>query len=89
MNTLEHREQNLFNATETMAQFYDEIESFLSILYGSMERAGFAVKNERLRSGTIAVKNLTRRLLATTSVMYIRGSAKLGEIDEEEEDDIH
>ena len=87
MNTLEHREQNLFNATETMAQFYDEIESFLSILYGSMERAGFAVKNERLRSGTIAVKNLTRRLLATTSVMYIRGSAKLGEIDEEEEDE--
>ena len=87
MNTLEHREQNLFNATETMAQFYDEIESFLSILYGSMERAGFAVKSERLRSGTIAAKNLTRRLLATTSVMYIRGSAKLGEIDEEEEDE--
>ena len=46
MNTLEHREQNLFNATETMTQFYDEIESFLSILYSNMERAGFAVKNE-------------------------------------------
>jgi len=87
MNTLEHREQNLFNATETMAQFYDEIESFLSILYSSMERAGFAIKNERLRSGTFAVKNLTRRMLATASIMYIRNNAKLGEIDEEEEDE--
>ncbi len=87
MNKLEHREQNLFNATETMAQFYDEIESFLSILYSSMERAGFAIKNERLRSGTFAVKNLTRRMLATASIMYIRDNAKLGEIDDEEEDE--
>jgi len=44
MKSLKQREQNLFNATETMAQFYDEIESFLSILYSSMEREGFAVK---------------------------------------------
>ncbi len=87
MNTLEHREQNLFNATETMAQFYDEIESFLSILYSSMERAGFAIKNERLRSGTFVVKNLTRRMLATASIMYIRDNAKFGEIDDEEEDE--
>ena len=87
MKSLEQREQNLFNATETMAQFYDEIESFLSILYSSMEREGFAVKTERLRSGTFTVKNLTRRLLATASVMYIKGSAKLADIDEEEEDE--
>ena len=87
MKTLEHREQNLFNATETMAQFYDEIESFLSILYSNMERAGFVVKNERLRSGTFAVKNLTRRLLATASIMYIKDNGKLGEIDEEEDDE--
>jgi len=87
MSTLEHREQNLFNATETMAQFYDEIESFLSILFGSMERAGFAVKAERLRSGTFTLKNLTRRLLATASVIYIKDSGKLGEVDEEEEDE--
>ena len=87
MNTLDHREQNLFNSTETITQFYDEIESFLSILYSNMERAGFAVKNERLRSGTFAVKNLTRRLLATASIMYIRDNAKFGEIDDEEEDE--
>lgn len=87
MSTIKQREQNLFNATETMAQFYDEIESFLSILHGNMEREGFAIKTERLRSGTFIVKNLTRRLLATASVMYIKDSAKLGEIDEEEEDE--
>lgn len=87
MKSLEEREQNLFNATETMAQFYDEIESFLSILYSSMEREGFAVKAERLRSGTFTVKNLTRRLLATASAMYIKDSAKLADIDEEEEDE--
>ena len=87
MKSLEQREQNLFNATETMAQFYDEIESFLSILYSSMEREGFAVKTERLRSGTFTVKNLTRRLLATASVMHIKDSAKLTDIDEEEEDE--
>ena len=87
MTTIEQREQNLFNANETMAQFYDEIESFLSILHGNMEREGFAVKTERLRSGTVTAKNLTRRLLASASVMYIKDSAKLGEIDEEEEDE--
>lgn len=87
MKSLEQREQNLFNATETMAQFYDEIESFLSILYSSMEREGFAVKTERLRSGTFTVKNLTRRLLATASIMYIKDSARPADIDEEEEDE--
>ena len=87
MKSLEQREQNLFNATETMAQFYDEIESFLSILYSSMEREGFAVKTERLHPGTVMVRNLTRRLLGTASVMYIKDSAKLADIDEEEEDE--
>lgn len=87
MKSLEEREQNLFNATETMAQFYDEIESFLSILYSCMEREGFAVKTERLRSGTFTVKNLTRRLLATASIMYIKDSARPADIDEEEEDE--
>ena len=87
MKSLEQRKQNLFNATETMAQFYDEIESFLSILYSSMERKGFAIKTERLRSGTFTVKNLTRRLLATASIMYIKDSARPADIDEEEEDE--
>lgn len=87
MKSLEQREQNLFNAIETMAQFYDEIESFLSIFYSSMEREGFAVKTERLRSGTFTVKNLTRRMLASASVMYIKDSAKLTDIEEEEEDE--
>lgn len=85
MNTLEQREQNLLNATEVMAQFYDEIESFLTILYGEMERQGFASKAERLRSGTFTVKNLTRRLLASVSIMYIKDSAPLGGVVEEED----
>lgn len=86
MSTLEQREQNLLNATETMAQFYDEIESFLAILYSEMERAGYSIKTERLRSGTFTVKNLTRRLLATASIMYIKDSAMIGDIEEEEEE---
>ena len=39
MLNIEEREQNLFNATDTIAQFYDEIETFLAILFGHMERA--------------------------------------------------
>lgn len=84
MATLEQREQNLLNATETMAQFYDEIESFLSILYSEMERAGFFTKIERLRSGTFTVKNLTRRLLASASIMYIKDAAGVDETEDEE-----
>lgn len=86
MNTLEQREQNLLNATETMAQFYDEIESFLTIMYSEMERAGFYTKTERLRSGTFTIKNLTRRLLASASIMYIKDSNKIDEDEEEMED---
>jgi len=88
MKSIEQREQNLFNATDTMAQFYDEIESFLSILYSDMERERFAVKTERLRSGTFTVTNLTRRLLATVSVMYMKDVAGPADIDEEEEEEI-
>ena len=60
MASIDDKEQNLFNATETLAQFYDEIESFLSILFSQMERAGFYTKAERLRSGTFTVNNLSR-----------------------------
>jgi len=84
MTTLEDKEQNLFNATDTLAQFYDEIESFLDILYSNMERAGYAAKGERLRSGTSTPHNLTRRLLATATVFYIKG---IGEAEEEDEDE--
>jgi hypothetical protein len=73
MVSIDDKERNLFNATETLAQFYDEIESFLSILHSHMGRAGFDTKAERLRSGTITVTNLSRRLLATATVIYIRG----------------
>jgi len=85
MKTIEEREQNLFNATETMTQFYDEIESLLSILFTEMERAGFSGKTERLRSGTATTKNLTRRLLATATTMYIKDSSGLEQGDDEQE----
>jgi len=83
--TTEQKEQNLFNATETLAQFYDEIESFLDILYSNMEREGFATKGERLRSGTFTVKNLSRRLLATATVIYIGGIGDDEEIVDDDE----
>lgn len=85
MISIDDKERNLFNATETLAQFYDEIESFLSILFSQMERAGFNTKAERLRSGTFTVKNLSRRLLATATVVYIRGEGDDEEIIDEEE----
>jgi len=85
MSKLADREQNLFNATETLAQFYDEIESFFSILYRHMQAYGFTAKAERLRSGTFTVKNLTRRLLATISVMYIKSADEPEETEEAEE----
>ncbi len=70
-----------------MAQFYDEIENFLTILGSEMERKGFFIKTERLRSGTFTVKNLTRRLLASASIMYIKDSTGEGEIEEVDVDD--
>lgn len=84
MQSIDEREKNLFNATDTLAQFYDEIESFLDILFGSMERLGYAAKAERLRSGTVTVKNLSRRLLATANVIYVKG---VGQIDDALEED--
>jgi len=88
MDNIETREQNLFNATDTMAQFYYEIESFLDILYGNMERAGFAAKAERLRSGTFTTKNLTRRLLATATVVYVKDIGPVDDVlDEDEAED--
>jgi len=86
MQSIEDREKNLFNATDTMAQFYDEIESFLDILYTSMERLGYAAKAERLRSGTFSIKNLSRRLLATANVIYVKGVGQVDEAMEEDEE---
>lgn len=85
MATIDEKDRNLFNATETLGQFYDEIESFLDILYSSMERAGFSAKGERLRSGTFIVKNLSRRLLATATVIYIHGVGDDEEIVDDDE----
>lgn len=85
MASIDEKERNLFNATETLGQFYDEIESFLGILYSQMERVGFSAKAERLRSGTFTVKNLSRRLLASATVIYIRGVGDDEEIVDDEE----
>ena len=85
MPTMDDKEKNLFNATETLGQFYDEIESFVAILYSNMERCGFSAKGERLRSGTFTVKNLSRRLLATATVIYIRGIGESDDVLEENE----
>ena len=87
MLNIEEREQNLFNATDTMAQFYDEIETFLAILFGHMERAGYGTKSDRLRSGTFTMRNLTRRLLATAMVVYVKGVGSEDTLDDEEEQD--
>jgi len=88
MASIKDREQNLFRATDTMAQFYEEVESFLDILFGAMEREGYTAKGERLRSGTITVRNLSRRLLATATVLYVKALDKPDEIyDEDDEGD--
>jgi len=88
MLSIDDREQNLFRATETMAQFYDEIESFLQILRDSMAKADFGLVNWRLRSGTFSYRNLTRRLLATATMMYFKGSDDTELEDEEAADEI-
>ena len=74
MTSIEEREKNLFNATDTLAQFYDEIESFMGILSGKMERLGYPASEERLRSGTFGIRNLPRRLLASAMVMFVKAS---------------
>ncbi len=87
MLSIEEREQNLFNATDTLAQFYDKIETFLAILFGHMERAGYTTKGDRLRSGTFNIRNLTRRLLATAMVVYVKGVEREDTVDDEDEQD--
>ena len=72
MTSIEEREKNLYNATDTLAQFYDEIESFMGILSGKMERLGYPASEERLRSGTFGIRNLPRRLLASAMVMFVK-----------------
>src|SRR5687767_324721 len=82
MLSIDEREQNLFRATAAMAQFYEEVESFLRILKDRMEEKEFG-SVPRMRSGTFSYTNLTRRLLATATIMYFRGA---DDQDLEEED---
>jgi hypothetical protein len=87
MTQLSEKEANLFNATDTLAQFYEEIESFLSILQREMAKLEFPIRAERLRPGAFTTKNLVRRLPATITTIYIpRIDAEESE-DEEEEDE--
>ncbi len=85
MAKIQDREQNLFNAMDTLAQFYDEIETFLSILMSQMERSGYTSKAERLRPGTFTTKNLTRRLLATATIVYAKAQGAAEEFLEDDE----
>ena len=86
MTSIEEREKNLYNATDTLAQFYDEIESFMGILSGKMERLGYPASEERLRSGTFGIRNLPRRLLASAMVMFVKSIDDTAEDDEPEEE---
>jgi len=89
MNSIDEKEQNLYNATDTLAQLYGEIETFMSIYSNCMEKKGYSLKAERLRPGTMYIKNLTRRLLGSAMVVFAKGG-KLEEegFDEEEIEDI-
>lgn len=84
--SIEDREKNLHNALDTLAQFYDEIESFMDILSGKMERLGYPASEERLRSGTFGIRNLPRRLLASAMVMYVKDIDDTAEDEETEEE---
>jgi hypothetical protein len=85
MMSLKERETNLFNATDTLAQFYEEIESFLSILRREMAKLYFPIRAERLRAGAFTTKNLVRRLPATIMTIYIPRQAD--DIEENEQED--
>lgn len=87
MSSIDEREKNLFNATDALAQFYGEIENFHGILFDCMEREGYGQRGVRLRSGTLTGKNLPRRLLASMSAIYIKGSDDSEEIEDEEEEE--
>ena len=76
MKSSQEIEQNLFNATELIAQFYEEIESFLNILYKYMTTHGFIGRNERLSGSPFGVKNLNRRLLASITTIFLKDMAK-------------
>jgi hypothetical protein len=86
MSTIEDRETNLNNATDTLAQFYDEIDSFMSILSSKMERLGYPASEERLRSGTFGIRNLPRRLLASAMVLFFKNIDDTTEDDEAEDE---
>jgi len=79
MKSVEERERNLLNATDTLAQFYDEVDSFMDILFREMNKMGYTAKAERLRPGTFTIRNLPRRLLGTGTVLYVKD---IGEQDE-------
>jgi hypothetical protein len=87
MTSIEEREKNLCNATDTLAQFYDEIESFMDILSGKMERRGYPASEERLRSGTLGIRNLPRRLLASAMVMFVNKEKGIEDTAEDDEAD--
>ena len=87
MKSIGDREQNLFNAIDTLAQFYDEIDSFMDILFREMGKAGYTTKAERLRPGTFTVSNLPRRLLGTAMVLYVKGVGDQEEVTGEEEEE--
>lgn len=93
MRTIDEKEQNLFNATDTLAQFYGEIETFMSIYFNLMEKKGYSMRAERLRPGTMYIHNLTRKLLGSAMVMFAKGVKPEEEgideegIDEEEIED--
>ena len=83
MKSVEERERNLLNATDTLAQFYDEIDSFMDILFREMKKMDYTAKAERLRPGTMTIRNLPRRLLGTAMVLYVKD---IGEQDEQLEE---
>ena len=47
----------------------------------------YGTKSDRLRSGTFTMRNLTRRLLATAMVVYVKGVGSEDTLDDEEEQD--
>jgi hypothetical protein len=83
MASIEDRETNLYNATDTLAQFYGELESFMGILSDKLKQEGFA-RAEKLRSGTLRVRHLPRRLLASAMVVYVKDK-DIEDVEEEDE----
>ena len=86
MATIEERVTNLRNATATLAQFYAEIEGFMGILSARMEERGYRTNAKRLRPGTLSVRNLPYRLLASATVMFVKEKDDMDD-DESPDDD--